>query len=105
LSSLRNSPTALAELREKLFILWGDLEEQKGRKSASLKQIDGNSRPSKEEVPKCKAFQCCLKEYGVKTKIQRSVEREESGSEDDQADEEDDWVWERRWRMFGTTIV
>lgn len=105
-SSLRKSPTALADLREKLFLLWGDLEERKARKSTILTHIDGNSQPTKKEEPqKNKAFQCCLKEYGVKRKIQQSVEREDGESADENANEENDWKWERRWRMFGTTII
>lgn len=106
LFSLRKSPTALLELREKLFLMWGDLEEQKRRKSTSLHVLGGNSRQiEKEDVTKSKAFYCCLKEYGVKKKIQRSAERDKSRSEGDQAGDDYDWVWERRWRMFGTTIV
>jgi protection-of-telomeres protein 1 len=105
-SSLRKSPKALAELREKLFLMWGDLEEQKGRRSTTLQPIGGNARHlEKEEVPKSKAFHCCLKEYGVKKKIHGSVEREDIGNESSQAEEDNGWGWERRWRMFGTTIV
>lgn len=86
--------------------MWGDLEEQKGRKSTSLEQTGGHSRHiTKEVLSKSKAFHCCLKEYGVKKRIQRSVELEESGSEGNQAADSYDGVWERRWRMFGTTIV
>ena len=61
-----------------------------------------------------KPFQCCIKEYGVKKKKKSKKERtqriteETSGSEGDCDESEngcgDDWVWERRWRMFGCTI-
>lgn len=105
-SSLRKAPKALAELREKLFLMWGDLEEQKGRRSTALQPIGENAgHLEKEEIPKSKAFHCCLKEYGVKKKIHRSDEREDIGNEGSQAEVDNDWVWERRWRMFGTTIV
>ena len=102
--SLRKSPTALATLREKLFLMWGDLEEQKSRKAIALKEGDGNSRPTKtEEAPKSKPFECCLKEYGVKAKVLRSIELE--GHLDIESMDEDHWEWSQRWRMFGTTII
>ena len=104
LYSLRKSPTALATLREKLFLMWGDLEERKSRKVIALKDADGNPRPmNKEEAPKCKPFECCLKEYGIKAKALRSIGPQRRS--DANFTDEDDWVWKRRWRMFGTTIV
>ncbi|KAL8792673.1 MAG: hypothetical protein Q9195_004733 [Heterodermia aff. obscurata] len=66
---LHTSPTPLSTLREKLFLLWGDLEERK----TSSQLNEARSKP----------FTCCLQEYGV---------RSEGG-------------WERRWRMFGVTII
>ena len=56
-----------------------------------------------------KPFQCCLKEYGVKKKIQRGTDEKSSESEDESGgqrrrQDRDEWVWERRWRMFGCTI-
>jgi len=43
--SLKADPCALAELREKLYILWGDLEERKSRKLKRLgKGKDGTGR-------------------------------------------------------------
>lgn len=54
-------------------------------------------------------FQCCLKEYGVKRKVERKIEEgtrtNEAESGDDGERIRHDWVWERRWRMFGCTIV
>ncbi len=106
LCSLRESPKALATLREKLFLLWGDLEERKSRASTTLKQIDGNAEsPQKGEAPKSKPFHCCLKEYGVKKRMQRNVEIGDRERDDGCDDEGEDWVWERRWKMFGTTII
>ena len=109
ISSLRKSPTALDTLREKLFLLWGDLEERTGRNATSFKHVDGNSAsPSKDVAPKAKPFQCCLKEYGVKKRVQRFSKENASEGDDESGDERegdrDDWVWERRWRMFGCTI-
>lgn len=107
--SLRKSPAALDTLREKLFLLWGDLEERKAREATALKRVDGNSAsPRKDETPRMKPFQCCLKEYGVKKRIQRITEENASESENQSREEyeqdRNDWVWERRWRMFGCTI-
>ena len=89
--------------------MWGDLEERKARSATALKHVDGNSASSsKDEAPKMKPFQCCIKEYGVKKRIQRTAEKiaSEIGSqsEDEREQDRDDWVWERRWRMFGCTI-
>lgn len=58
-----------------------------------------------QEAPKSKPYQCCLKEYGIKTSTRRSVQDEQIGGEDDQAKDDDYLGWERRWRMFGTTII
>jgi len=40
-----------------------------------------------------------LKEYGVRSRRRRNLE--EGGDESG----EEDLGWERRWRMFGTTII
>ena len=111
-TSLRKSPTALAELRERLFLLWGDLEERKSRQALTPKEINGNAKATgKHERPKSKAFQCCLKEYGVKVQVDKASSRNGDEMEEDndtaekQNIEEKDWVWERRWRIFGTTII
>ncbi|CAD6576115.1 MAG: hypothetical protein ASARMPREDX12_007733 [Alectoria sarmentosa] len=106
---LRKSPAALDTLREKLFLLWGDLEERKARDASALKKVNGNSAsPGKGEAPRMKPFQCCLKEYGVKKRIQRITEEiaseSEEGSGNEHEHDRNDWIWERRWRMFGCTI-
>ena len=108
-SSLRRSPTALDSLREKMFLLWGDLEERKARSATALKPVDSNSAfPAKDEVLRTKPFQCCIKEYGVKKRMQWITEengsQSEHASEDERVQDRHDWVWERRWRMFGCTI-
>ncbi|KAI4210651.1 MAG: hypothetical protein LQ351_006530 [Letrouitia transgressa] len=101
--NLRRKPQALAELREKLFLLWGDLEERKaaggdgggegdGNEEQALRDKEDNQRQGKEparERPKGRPFECCLKEYGVNS---REAEKEGLG-------------WARRFRMFGTTII
>ena len=112
---LRKSPTALAALREKLFILWGDLEERKTKIRETepnvLSESSGNNRALvanlKREEKGGRPFQCCLKEYGVKVKTE--AEEVRSGgcaSDGDESEEgESGWRWERRWRVFGCTIT
>ena len=151
---LRADARALAELREKLFILWGDLEEQKTQQRAivrsgrqALAERDGNvsSSPARERgdrekegegrenggggialdgssegkgdrvVPRGKSFTCCIKEFGVKVRLRGqdmgnrgcsdSGEEVEEGEEQGSAERERGWKWERRFRMFGTTIL
>ncbi|KAJ9637677.1 hypothetical protein H2199_007167 [Coniosporium tulheliwenetii] len=68
-TDLRKDPRALAQLREKLFVLWGNLEELKTSGS--------------EEMPTNTAFECCIKEYGVKV--------------------DDEYI--RVHRFFGSTIM
>lgn len=103
--NLRTNQQALAALREKLFLLLGDLEERKraesmrqreGRKAMREVEGNGQERREREEGLRGKAFECCLKEYGVRRR--RSV-----GSREECEDES--LGWERMWRMFGTTIV
>jgi len=95
-SSLRTNYQALSTLREKLFLLWGDLEE---RKTAG-KEIQYLKTPR---------FECCLQEYGIRSRPTHRSQREQSGgdtdSEDSETEKEKELKWERRWRMFGTTIV
>ena len=66
-----------------------------------------------KDPPKSQPFQCCLQEYGVRLsqRTQRRRGRIESDGdvdsrgEDEGVDEDEDEGWERRWRMFGTTIM
>ena len=113
--NLHASPTALAALREKLFLLWGDLEERKmkiqeGEKS-TLKEVDPNGQiigRNKREEAKGRPFQCCLKEYGVKVRKEgKEVDRRSGNANggDESEQEESIWRWERRWRMWGCTII
>ncbi|KAK2873391.1 hypothetical protein FQN49_002389 [Arthroderma sp. PD_2] len=88
--NLHHSPEALAELREKLFLLWGDLEE---RKSADIEAFYTGQANAVSAMP----FTCCIKEYGIK-----------AGSSEGFPEKDEDAVslgWERRFRMFETTIL
>ncbi|GBF64456.1 protection of telomeres protein [Trichophyton mentagrophytes] len=81
--NLRDNQDALSNLREKLFVLWGDLEE---RKSADIDAFYSG----KADTVSTKPFTCCIKEYGVMT-----------------GNKETDPIslgWERRFQMFQTAI-
>ncbi|EME47631.1 hypothetical protein DOTSEDRAFT_69550 [Dothistroma septosporum NZE10] len=73
--NLRHSTKLLAKLREKLFILWGNLEETGG---------EGLSNAP---------FECCIYEYGVEL------------DENDPAKVDARFGWQRLYGMFGTTIL
>lgn len=75
----------LAKLKEKLFVLWGDLQEKKAETGKSGLDLAG------EDVTiSSKPFECLIKEYGVK-----AVSRDGTTLESD---------WERMFRIFGTNI-
>ncbi|KAK5119075.1 hypothetical protein LTR62_000286 [Meristemomyces frigidus] len=73
---LRSDSQMLAKLREKLCILWGNLEEKKEGDELS-------SRP----------FECCLQEYGV----------ELDGNDSERAAMP--FGYQRSFKLFGTTIL
>ncbi|EME85736.1 uncharacterized protein MYCFIDRAFT_213975 [Pseudocercospora fijiensis CIRAD86] len=71
---LRHNPKLLAKVREKMFILWGNLEE-----------IDGTGPAS--NTP----FECCIQEYGVELD---DCDKTYVASKD----------WKRMHSLFGVTI-
>ncbi|KAK5204062.1 hypothetical protein LTR47_008620 [Exophiala xenobiotica] len=73
----------LAALKEKLFILWGDLQEKK-------EEISSTAEASSVK-PSARPFECLIKEYGVP--IRNSDEQVKGTSE-----------YDRVFRLFGTTI-
>ena len=96
---LRENPQTLAQLREKMFLLWGDLEERKSAEGRALKERSGNGlgagggakaegkeveEPKEKEKAATRPFTCCIREYGV-----------QNGS----------GVWERRFALRDTTIM
>ncbi|KAL8649903.1 MAG: hypothetical protein Q9226_005379 [Calogaya cf. arnoldii] len=83
---LRRKPWKLAALGKKLFMLWGDLEQQM---DAAFEGKDGEGIVGVRSMP----FVCCIKEYGVRSNARRESEQEENHG------------WERRFRLFGTTIL
>ena len=112
--NLRESGQTLAQLREKMFLLWGDLEErrsaeeeerEKERRKGVLNEGSGNRGVSDGAVVEnCKTlkqkanqdrdkeimtrpFTCCIREYGVKSSRE--------GRD----------VWERRFGICDTTVM
>ena len=89
-ANLRRHGHVLEKLHEKLFLLWGDLEERKRKRREVLGAADGNGGRTEAEqgskaapkLPSNKPFECCIKEYGVR-----------DGNE-----------WRRHFRMFNTRI-
>ena len=108
-TDLRQDPATLAQLRERMFTLWGDLEEHKeraaGQKQQKTKLAEtGNMRDPRREKPPMesdaeeegeesgvvvsnKPFACCIKQYGVYEK-----ERGDEGR------------WVKCFGLFGTKI-
>lgn len=95
--SLRRNGQALEELREKLFILWGDLEE---RKRKAIAEGEPNSQPldSVSSIP----FVCCVKEYGVECAHKNDLDLMQI--DDSGCGHEGCLGWERRFAMFETVI-
>lgn len=75
---LRHNPELLRKLREKLFILWGNLEEVGSGDSEEV-----SNRP----------FECCIEEYGVELDDEVSSNNVLSRG------------WQRMYSMFGATIL
>ncbi len=110
-ADLRQNTETLAQLRERMFTLWGNLEELKQARAAETKQkksqvgANGKHRLAQIEKPPLssdpvnegegtadeavsnKPFNCCIKQYGV-------YEREGEGG----------GKWVRCFGLFGTKI-
>jgi len=82
---LRNSPQTFATLKEKLFVLWGDLEEKKMEHSKTGQELQDEG-----VVISSKSFECLIKEYGVNARTKDGLI----------VDDE----WERMFRLFKTNI-
>lgn len=105
-ADLRENTPLLNQLREKMYILWGDLEERKRSEDedgvdeqslAKRAKLDGEQQQQQREqeaagqqpLPANLPFNCCLQEYGV---LRECGRLEEVGD------------WERQFMMFGVTI-
>ncbi len=107
-SDLKNNRKALDKLRERMFTLWGDLEEhksrdleemgrEKGRRPGDRPALDSDGEEDSgkgERFVSNTPFACCIRQYGV------------SVSEKDPklADAGDGKRWERVFGLFGTKI-
>lgn len=114
-SNLHQNKALLTELRQRLFILWGDLEEvvsqaaearERAISAAKKGQRPANSSDDDEADPqfsnsqalahvKNRPFSCCIRQYGVKVRSSR----EENVSETDNI-----YQWRRMFGMFGTRL-
>ncbi|OMP83227.1 Protection of telomeres protein 1 [Diplodia seriata] len=85
-NSLRKDERTLNQLREKLFILWGNLHELKSREGDLLDEAVISQHSSK-------AFDCCIKETGAAT-----------GPEPGMVGAEMEPSYQRIYHIHGTTI-
>ncbi|KAF9869477.1 telomere-binding alpha subunit central domain-containing protein [Colletotrichum karsti] len=101
--NLRADPDELFKLRDKMFILWGDLEEKKSKQLAESdqkkKQLAKKSRKNATERPPDSsdietADEQSVKHYGVQVREPNEVK----------ADAGDGKRWERVYGLFGTKI-
>ncbi|RFN45978.1 protection of telomeres protein 1 [Fusarium flagelliforme] len=106
-SNLRQNKEALSILRERMFTLWGNLEEKKmDAQEAARKgeppadsddengQVGGNSESGKMQLTN-RPFPCCIQQYGVKV----------SESDPARASAGNGKRWQRMFRLFGTMIA
>ncbi|KPM36998.1 hypothetical protein AK830_g9569 [Neonectria ditissima] len=113
-SNLRHDADNLEALRQRLFLLWGELEEHKSReqtkKAKSIKaaregrppmdssdeeEAAGPKGASKAPSVNHRPFACCIRQYGV-----RVQERDET-----KADAGKGRRWQRMFGLFGTRIA
>ncbi|KAJ5431252.1 Telomere end binding protein [Penicillium cf. griseofulvum] len=80
--------------KEKLFLLWGNLEEEKSKAMASGQRSWG-------PVKSC-PFECCIKEYGVQCTHRNDPNVMDIDGE--VCTHPGCFGWERRFALFGTTI-
>ncbi|KAL8392496.1 hypothetical protein RB599_005136 [Gaeumannomyces hyphopodioides] len=104
---LRDNPRQLLQLREKMFCLWGNLEEIKRARQDSLdakKRLQANLPPPCSDVDSAQGegaeqlsnipFSCCIRQYGVKTRT----------TDEKKADAGEGFKWTRAFALFGTKI-
>ncbi|KAL0944139.1 telomere-binding alpha subunit central domain-containing protein [Colletotrichum truncatum] len=114
---LQREPEELSRLREKMFILWGDLEEKKSKKLTSNKRKKDDRRKALSDRPSLdssdnevagksadedvremtisnRPFTCCIRQYGVRV----------NESDPERADAGDGKRWQRVFGLFGTKI-
>lgn len=107
-SDLKRDPETMDNLRQRLFLVWGELEEHKVREeekrekavqAAKMGQAPDDS--DDEEGPQMvdskvtnRPFSCCIRQYGVK------VREPDQGK----ADAGEGRRWQRMFGLYGTRI-
>lgn len=92
-TDLKADGAALGQLKEKLFLLWGNLEELKsGTAEIAEPSTDDNQDVQKMMLPSNQPFECCIREFGHEV------------SEEDEGDETP-MGHIRLYEMFETTIL
>ncbi|KAF3385062.1 Protection of telomeres protein 1 [Penicillium rolfsii] len=102
-ADLRHHRTRLEQLREKLFILWGNLEELKQQHAATTDTDEYWAPTKSSSLP----FRCCIKEYGVPCTHPLDPDAmalDGPGGGRPGCAVFDCFGWERRFALFGTTI-
>ena len=118
-TDLRRNEKTCAALKERLFFLWGGLlermEKSKGQTGddEDLFAMEPGSQGAGSQV-----FECCVKEYGVKVRLEgkrHGVDESQGASWSESEDDADvprnlrgygrEWTFDRRWRMWGVTII
>ncbi|KAJ5610981.1 hypothetical protein N7510_007700 [Penicillium lagena] len=97
-TDLRRNKNDLAELKERLFILWGDLLEKKQQAASASTNNQAWAPFPSVSLP----FECCIKEYGVSCSHQ--TDPDAMAVDGEVCSQPDCFGWERRFAMFGTTI-
>lgn len=87
--NLHKNAQALARLKEKLFVLWGDLQEKAEEQDAAEGKKDKGTEQSPIKASS-QPFECFIAEYGVQN-VGTDGKRTEH--------------WERRFKMIHTTIA
>lgn len=105
-SNLRQDKELLSALRDKMFTLWGNLEEKKTAAEKAVRagkppadSDDENEQKTGGNESKTKltnrSFSCCIQQYGIKvTEPDPTKAREGDGKR-----------WQRMFRLFGTMIA
>jgi hypothetical protein len=106
-SNLKRNKEALSTLRDKMFTLWGNLEEKKTAAQEAVRkgkppadsddeneQEAGNNEPNKMQLTN-RPFSCCIQQYGVKV----------TESDPTKASAGNGKRWQRMFGLFGTMIA
>ncbi|KAF9773734.1 hypothetical protein IL306_008431 [Fusarium sp. DS 682] len=105
--NLRQNKQALGTLRDKMFTLWGNLEEKKAAAQEAARKgkppvdsdDEGQQQPGIKQSGKTqltnRAFPCCVKQYGIKV----------AESDPSKANAGDGKRWQRMFQLFGSRIV